>query len=887
MPVTNWASTLQFTPAIEEMPASVDTVREVVRRAERNGRRVRAIGSAWSFTDVVHTTDVIVRTERLKAIHAFAQGTRTWGPNPEIFRGLRPEVAATDRRFVYFQAGVTVKELYTALDTPGATDRGRWAMMTQGASSGQTVVGAVSTGTHGADHNLPPLSSMVRGIHLIGPGGNHYWLERASGFGRVTDSTGPLAAINGLSAANILYDDEAFLAAGVGVGSLGIIVAVLVEAREQYGLSQRLSTIKWSAIKAAAREGRLFTHEAVPARHPSTAAGRRVNAIPEALEIFVNPYRTDDQYSDLADGDRNCLVVSRRRAIPVDNRPGAFDPPFRPPGANIDRVGLMIDVELHGPDRYRARVDEVMRAGRAETTGYPVAHSVLDTYDGTGPALPALGMEIVVPTTGERWIQLIDQMLRNFDRMVRAGKKLAGFMSLRFTRLSNDLMGMQNFDGGPRDLACHIEIFALKEINIADAVALNAFLAVISFGGSLATGASDGQEDIDHSGNLEGASDAFLRNFENQISTVDARMHWGQLHMLDRADVEDSYRLTLPAWRRVRTALAENGSSRTFSNGFTNRCGLESNHEVLAATSWGPGRFDVFTYDERGSVLQLWWNGRWIWSNLGNEFPGQQRFLGPLTACSWGQNRIDVFGVGRNGQLLQLWWNGRWRWSNLSAEFLGESRFAGPITACSWGEGRIDIFGLKANGNLHHVWYDRRWQAEDLPNRFTENQRFSGSISAVSWGRNRIDLIGLGRGKQILQMWWEREWHWGLLRPRFPGGQLFSGPPAMTSWGVGHLDLVGLGPRNNLLHMQWYPWQESDLGNGFSGEETRLLMADREADGFYRIQPQVVKPMFSGAISGTSSEPGRIDYFGTDARGRVRQLWWQGGWHWADLGRGW
>ncbi len=528
-----------------------------------------------------------------------------------------------------------------------------------------------------------------------------------------------------------------------------------------------------------------------------------------------------------------------------------------------------------------------MRFSRAETTGYPVAHSVLDTYDGTGDALPALAIEIAVPTAGGRWIRLIDKMLAKFDSLVADGKKFAGFMSLRFSRPSEDLLGMQNFEGSLNKV-CHIEIFALKEINIAGATAAEIAAAIFSFGLSLIHGVQHAP-DIDHSGNFEGTSDDFVKGFEDYSPVDEARMHWGQLHRLDRAEVESAYRLTLPTWKRVRTELATGGSWKTFSNGFTERCGLESNHEVLAATSWGPNRYDLFAYDESGNVLQLWWDGIWHWSNLGNGFLDGQRFLGPLAATSWAPNRIDVFGLGRGGQLLQLWWNGRWNWTNLS-RLLPEVRFLGPITATSWSEGRIDIFGLGPDGAVQQAWYDGTWRAADLGNGFVERwgDRFSGSISAASWGPGRIDVFGLGVRKQLLQLWFDGNWHWNRHYLTFPNRQHFSAPPAVSSWGEGHLDLVGLGPENNLLHL-WYDsgWHKDDLGNGFSGEVTKLIMPDDGSDGFYRFESRRMRPMFVGPITGASWGAGRLDYFGFDSGGRVRQVWFDANWHWANLGREW
>ena len=68
--------------------------------------------------------------------------------------------------------GITIHDLNDALDGMGL------AMPTLGGANGQTLAGAFSTGTHGSDVDLPPIADGVRAIHMVGPGGQEWWLER-------------------------------------------------------------------------------------------------------------------------------------------------------------------------------------------------------------------------------------------------------------------------------------------------------------------------------------------------------------------------------------------------------------------------------------------------------------------------------------------------------------------------------------------------------------------------------------------------------------------------------------------------------------------------------------------------------------------------------------
>ena len=105
----------------------------------------------------------------------------------------------------------------------------------------------LGAGTHGGDFHLPGLTEMVRAIHLLGPGGKQDWIEPRRR--RITDDLHLRAA---LPEVTLAVSDELFDAALVSVGSLGVIVAVVVEVVRQFWLEER-SNFKstWPAVAAA------------------------------------------------------------------------------------------------------------------------------------------------------------------------------------------------------------------------------------------------------------------------------------------------------------------------------------------------------------------------------------------------------------------------------------------------------------------------------------------------------------------------------------------------------------------------------------------------------------------------------------------------------------
>ena len=66
--VRNWAGNVEFTPSGVARPGSVDELQQVVADAAAEGRRVRAIGAAHSFSEIVETDGVSIATGQLDRV---------------------------------------------------------------------------------------------------------------------------------------------------------------------------------------------------------------------------------------------------------------------------------------------------------------------------------------------------------------------------------------------------------------------------------------------------------------------------------------------------------------------------------------------------------------------------------------------------------------------------------------------------------------------------------------------------------------------------------------------------------------------------------------------------------------------------------------------------
>ncbi|WP_412740984.1 D-arabinono-1,4-lactone oxidase [Krasilnikovia sp. MM14-A1259] len=175
----NWGGNQQAVAVDVRVPGSVDEVAALVKEAVATGRRVKAVGSGHSFTDIAVADDQRLHLHRLAA------------------------PLSVDGHLVTVQAGMPLYALNTLL-----ADRGL-AVPNLGDIDAQTVAGAISTGTHGTGLGHSTLASVVESVTLVTGSGT---VERI-------DASSPL-----------------FPAARLGLGALGVMVEVTLRCVDAFTL---------------------------------------------------------------------------------------------------------------------------------------------------------------------------------------------------------------------------------------------------------------------------------------------------------------------------------------------------------------------------------------------------------------------------------------------------------------------------------------------------------------------------------------------------------------------------------------------------------------------------------------------------------------------------
>jgi hypothetical protein len=224
----------------------------------------------------------------------------------------------------------------------------------------------------------------------------------------------------------------------------------------------------------------------------------------------------------------------------------------------------------------------------------------------------------------------------------------------------------------------------------------------------------------------------------------------------------------------------------------------------VAAVSWGPGRYDVFSRDASDNLVHKYWDdSRGSWSSW-------QFLAGPIletpAVTSWGPGRLDVFYRGTDSGLRHIYWNGS-TWSGVEdwGFPLGVPLASGPA-AVSWGPNRIDIFATGADRQLEHLWYDHGWSTwESLGGSIYETS------AVASWGAGRLDIFARDLNSQLVHTYYDASTvGWGGWDPL---GATLTAPPAAVSRGFGSIDVFFPSTGNEVLHKWW------SNASGWSGLE--------------------------------------------------------------------
>jgi hypothetical protein len=298
---------------------------------------------------------------------------------------------------VHFETGKRIYQLYSELDLGDDDNKkslawfikekynnsdylGPWTFQTLGGAGGQTVFGALTTGTHGGDFKYPPIADSVLALHLVADGGNHYWIEPKETEVQLTDDNKLKALYGGVGNFGIIRDDNVFNSVLISAGRFGIVYSIVMRAVRQYSLHEERRLSTWQNIKNDVLNSR------------STLYDKRFLQI----VICATPHKGFHQ---------NACGITKRWNV------GLAGKPFHPNGRDERRGDVLkeFDTRIQGP-RFK-------RAGNS----FPYRPDP----DKENDTLPPSFLEIACSNAS--FIEgIVDAIIVEFERFIREHKVIAG-----------------------------------------------------------------------------------------------------------------------------------------------------------------------------------------------------------------------------------------------------------------------------------------------------------------------------------------------------------------------------------------------------------------------------------------------------------------------------
>jgi hypothetical protein len=769
------------------------TKRELVAAVidiEAAGLRAKAIGSNMSFSPVARSDACLIETCELSKHLSMPSGAGNVPWSQGRFRDgnrvdrlsamMAPAVLPKQPRLVYVEGGIKIKNLLKDLSeipSPGL------ALPAMGAGGAQSIAGALATGTHGAEMDRQPLIDSIRAMHIVGAGGQEWWIERSNGF---TDPAKLATSVpDWCRDTKVIYDDRLFYSVLVSVGRLGVIYALVLEVVNAYWLDERRRKEPYIPLREQLAES-------------PTGLMRRRQLMFLGIVLNMNVRFSHQSY---------CWTMERRI---VDEQPGEVGTQKATLAANglcTPMLGMVAGLYISNalslsphwlPGAALPVMDKLLDVVEGEPairTG--PSHRVLDQMDYNADPDCFYGdqFEFFFNARSTRYLDFVDEVTR-LAASFHAG--VPGYINMRFTQQSDAYIAMEQFP-----MTVGVEVVVLRPSPAGQVVLQVAAPLAESMGG------------IPHWGKG-------LFGLPRSTSLLPTRS-------------VDCYRYSI--------ALTEHGHSSTFSSQFTRDSGLESVpdvslgelHEGTAHNrvslkqllAIAEGRLAIPTRPK--SILEV-----------ARQFPPSLRMNADGVALPGGRAAVDgprvrLRDLARRIPSVQT----LTRWSQ-GMSLGGE--LAGDPAAVLAENGRLVAFWRGTDNALWH-----RWQEQDFSwsQPMSLGARLAGDPAAVLAENGRLvalwrDIIsvvpGLGPAYSLWHIWQELDFSWQV--PPSPLGGEVAGDPAAVLAENGRL-VVFVRGTNDLL---WYRWQEPNfswasvvqLGGELAGDPAAVLAENRRAVAFWR-----------------------------------------------------
>ena len=480
-----------------------ENIQWVIQDAMDKKFNLRAMGSGWSLSKVAVSDDAIVNTKNLR--HKFSL-------SKENFDTGYLESGAIPENHIFLQCGNTIIKINDHLEKHLRPAK---SLRASGGSNGQTIVGAFSTGTHGAALNFGAISEMVLGLHIITGPHQHVYIERSS---RPITSK----VFHQKLGAQVFVDDDLFNAALVSFGSFGIIHGVLIEVEDKFLLEQKLLRVAFDDdMEKAVTQGD-FSAIRNHLKYPLSDAEH----ILYHFEMAINPH--DFEYNSVGKG---VYIRSMYKTYSTDlPRRDPVEMKYTYGDDTLGLIQTVLDtVESSVGFLNRALIPKLVNA--LFDVAYDRPEEATGTIGETSTATKFRGKLFSAAFGLDRKDvkSVIDVILK-----INENTKLAGVMAFRFLKGTKATLGFTKWEN-----SCVLEL--------------------------------DG---ADASINYQ-----FMNEMAKELErkAIDFTLHWGKINrLLDRRLVHKMYgEQHVLNWKKQRSRIMTPDVQKVFNNEFLESCGLD------------------------------------------------------------------------------------------------------------------------------------------------------------------------------------------------------------------------------------------------------------------------------------------------------------------------
>jgi L-gulono-1,4-lactone dehydrogenase len=398
-------------------PKSLQDLIDAVQLGQKENLNVRAVGSGHAFSDVAPTNGILLDPHGMNQVL-------------KVDASLLHDPSEQSTLFAV-QSGITIKDLNLALDKEGK------ALINMGAYDGQTLAGAISTGTHGNGLSLGPMASSVRSIVLVSETGDVYQFEPSEG---ITDPAKFKANPDNASI-NLKQDDDFFQSIVIAMGCMGLIYSYIIEVVPTYFLIENRTVSSWENVKGelAMQKGGPFPEVLTYNRH---------------YEIDINPYAVSGTHSCIVNTANEVETTQASGSRGIKNWIAGLLASW--PEAEDILVDVLNDYPKTSPLIIATALPSLVDVNYIDKS-----YIVMDV--GKVDNVKAFAMELSYPVD-ENLVDAIDKLLAIFADEASANEwYLAGPIALRFVAPAKAYLAPQ--EGRP---TCMVEMDMLFGVKTAE-----------------------------------------------------------------------------------------------------------------------------------------------------------------------------------------------------------------------------------------------------------------------------------------------------------------------------------------------------------------------------------------------------------------------------------